>query len=60
MIENSAGNAQLSIVPDVTEHKKAQEEIAAWKNRYELVTAASGQLVYEYDVTTGDRMWGPR
>jgi PAS domain S-box-containing protein len=30
-----------------------------WKNRYELVMAASGQLVYEYNVGTGNMAWGP-
>ncbi len=60
MNENSSSTAELSIVPDITECKKAEEEIAVWKNRYELLIAASGQLVYEYDVGTGNIMWGAR
>ena len=40
------------------EYNKAEEEIAAWKNRYELVIAASGQLMYEYDIGTGNMIWG--
>jgi PAS domain S-box-containing protein len=45
-------------VESIAEHKKIEEEIFTWKNRYELVIAASGQLVYEYDVVTGHIEWG--
>jgi len=60
MNENSAGTTELSILHDIIEHKRAEEQIAVWKSRYELVIAASGQLVYEYDVGMGDMMWGPQ
>ena len=40
------------------EYNKAEEEIAAWKNRYELMIAASGQLMYEYDIGAGNMIWG--
>lgn len=42
----------------IADHKNIEEAIAIWKNRYELVIAASGQLVYEYDIGTGDILWG--
>jgi two-component system cell cycle sensor histidine kinase PleC len=58
MNQNSSSTA-VSIVTGVTECKKDEVEITAWKNRYELVIAASGQLAYEYDVSTGDMIWGP-
>jgi two-component system cell cycle sensor histidine kinase PleC len=58
MNENSSPTA-VSIDTGITEFKKAEVEIAAWKNRYELLIAASGQLAYEYDVSTGDVIWGP-
>ncbi len=58
MNENSSTPAELCIVADIAKHKKAEGKIAAWKNRYELLFAASGQLVHEYDVSTGDMMWG--
>ncbi len=41
-----------------TGRKGSEEEVAAWKSRYELVIASSGELVHEYDVNTGDMMWG--
>ena len=40
------------------EYNKAEKEIAAWKNRYELMITASGQLMYEYDIGTGNMIWG--
>ena len=46
------------IVRDLTERRKAEEEVAVWKNRYELLIAASGQLVHECDIGTGDMTWG--
>ena len=48
------------MVSEITECKKAEEEIATWKTRYELLVAASGQLEYEYDVRTGSIRWGTR
>ena len=60
MNENSSIPAELCIVADIADLKKAEGEIAAWKNRYELLIAASGQLMHEYDVSTGDIKWGAR
>src|SRR3972149_4487140 len=60
MKERSSSATEFGIVPDLIERKKAEEEIVAWKNRYEIVIAASGQLTYEYDVSTGDIIWGSR
>ena len=57
MKENSSSTA-VSILTGVTECKKPEVEIAAWKNRYELLITASGQLVHEYDVSAGDMFWG--
>jgi PAS domain S-box-containing protein len=45
-------------IRDITERKHAEQNIIDWKNRYELVIAASGQLVYDYDVSTGAIVWG--
>ena len=52
--------AELCIVADIAEFKKADGEIAALKNRYELLIEVSGQLMHEYDVSTGDIIWGAR
>ena len=55
----SGGLAQvLGTLQDVTERKKVQEEVAEWKNRYDLIIAASRQLVYENDLDSGSMIWG--
>jgi diguanylate cyclase (GGDEF)-like protein/PAS domain S-box-containing protein len=43
-----------------TREEGAEVESVPWKSRYELVMTASGQVVYEYDVSTGDMTWGFR
>lgn len=43
---------------DITQYKKSQIEINAWKNRYEAVIKASGQLMYERDVPTNTLLYG--
>jgi PAS domain S-box-containing protein len=58
MNKNSSTAAELCIIADIDKRKRAEGEVAAWKNRYELVMAASGQLMHEYDVSTGSMMWG--
>lgn len=47
----------LGIAHDITRRKKSEEEISAWKKRFELVIAASGQVVYDYDVESGEIIW---
>jgi len=46
------------IVRDITERKRAEQDRAAWKLRYELATAAAGQVTYEYDPAGGAVLWG--
>ena len=54
-----SGPVQISgTLQDVTERKKADEEVQTWKDRYELTIASSGLLVYEYDVNTQKVIWG--
>jgi PAS domain S-box-containing protein/putative nucleotidyltransferase with HDIG domain len=47
----------LGIARDITRRKRYEEEISAWKRRFELVIAASGQVVYDYDLSTGEIIW---
>ena len=60
MHQNQAGGTGLSITHNIIDRKKVEEQIVTWKDRYDLVVAASGQLAYEYDVDTGDMMWDSR
>lgn len=47
----------LGIARDITQRKQYEEEISAWEKRFELVIAASGQVVYDYDLSTGEIIW---
>jgi PAS domain S-box-containing protein len=56
---SGSGRVQiLGMLQDVTESKKAEEEMAEWKNRYDLVIASARQLVYENDLDSGSMIWG--
>ncbi len=48
----------LESIRDITHRKQAENEIVAWKRRYELVAAASGQITYECNLETGYILWG--
>lgn len=43
---------------DITERKNTEEALQIWMHRYDLIVDASGQVVYEYIVPTGDITWG--
>jgi PAS domain S-box-containing protein len=61
-VSNSYDEGGRSVIQcnirDITERKYAEQNILDWKNRYERVIAASGELVYDYDVATGAIIWG--
>ncbi len=48
----------LGTVVDITEKKIIELEKEDWKRRYEIVTDALGQVVYDYDIPTGNIIWG--
>jgi PAS domain S-box-containing protein/putative nucleotidyltransferase with HDIG domain len=47
----------LGIARDLSRRKKTDGDPAAWKKRYELIISASGQVVYDYNVDTGEIDW---
>ena len=53
----TAANAVGVMFSDVTEKARLAAEIAGWRQRFELVTAASGQVIYEYAIGTGRILW---
>ena len=59
MNENLARTTELNMVRNITEHNENEEEIDAWKTRFESLIEASGQLVFEYHIGTGEITWGP-
>jgi PAS domain S-box-containing protein len=44
-------------VRDITEKKWAEQERNQWKTRYELLAAATGDIVYDYDLPSGVIVW---
>jgi PAS domain S-box-containing protein len=48
----------MGVVRDITERMSAERQLREWMRRYELVVAASGQAAYDYDVPSGQIIWG--
>ncbi|HYH69010.1 MAG TPA: PAS domain-containing protein, partial [Urbifossiella sp.] len=48
----------LTITRDVTARKAAEAEAGAWQARYEAAVRATGQVLYDWDVSTGRLTWG--
>ena len=40
------------------ELRKSEIKLKEWMDRYECVVSASGQIAYDYDVTSGEILWG--
>jgi len=53
------GNAErmVGLVQDITEKKVTEKEKHDWQVRYELLVKSSGQIIYEYNLTTGKVLW---
>ena len=48
----------LGTVQDITERKQAEEEVRHWKERYDMLTRASGQIIFDWDYVTGQITFG--
>lgn len=42
---------------DITKRKKAEKDVQDWQKRYELIVQSSGQMIYDYDLTSGNILW---
>jgi PAS domain S-box-containing protein len=51
------GPATLAFVTDISDRKRAQEEIAAWQRRYELAAQVSRQLIFDCELSRGEILW---
>ena len=54
-IQPAAGMSASATVP--TERRHVKVPYINERKKYELLIAASGQIVYDYDLTTGDIIW---
>ena len=45
------------IARDITKTKKTEEELRESEERYRIVTEQTGQIVYDYDSSTGNCKW---
>ncbi|MGA3170489.1 MAG: PAS domain-containing protein [Chthoniobacteraceae bacterium] len=48
----------LGTVQDITERKEAEEGVRHWKERYELLTKASGHVIFDWDCIIGHLTYG--
>jgi PAS domain S-box-containing protein len=54
----ATGQGRLAtIFFDITRRTRVEAEVSAWKQRYELVATASGEVVYDHDLKTGSLVW---
>jgi len=59
LLKDERGNEFIEgTVLDVTERKRAEAEILAWKNRYEAAVRASRQIIYDWDPKTNRVTFG--
>lgn len=57
-VEFSVLRSFSTSIASALERKLSESEKEDWKIRYELVSAASGQVIYDYNVGTGNIVWG--
>ena len=50
-------NGCVLAIRDQSAEKHEKETISHWKKRYEFVAAASSQVIYDYDIKTGEIKW---
>ena len=59
VFRNRKGNPvkMIGTVQDITDLKLSRSERKDWEARYNLIASASGQVIYDYDLTSGNIAW---
>ncbi len=57
-IQLSALRSYAAAVSGAIESEISENEKQEWKTRYELIAASSGQVIYDYDIKSGNIVWG--
>ncbi|MEM9009021.1 MAG: GAF domain-containing protein, partial [Cyanobacteria bacterium P01_F01_bin.86] len=59
-------NLLICVCRDISSRKRNElalqqltQELSEWRDRYEIAAQASGQVLFEYDITTDRDTWGP-
>ncbi|MBP3956043.1 PAS domain S-box protein [Gemmata sp. G18] len=48
----------LGVYQDITDRTRAEDEVRAWKARYEAAVKATGQVLYDWDAVSDHLAWG--
>ncbi len=48
----------VNVLIDITPRKRAEAEVAEWRNRYEAAVKATGHVLYDWDAATDMIQWG--
>ena len=54
---NTGPRSASVMFSDITDRSRLAAEVSSWKQRFELVTAASREVVYDYHVPSGSILW---
>ncbi|VTR91561.1 multi-sensor hybrid histidine kinase : PAS/PAC sensor hybrid histidine kinase OS=uncultured bacterium GN=ACD_75C00374G0005 PE=4 SV=1: PAS_3: PAS_4: PAS_8: PAS_3: HisKA: HATPase_c: Response_reg [Gemmata massiliana] len=57
-LEYDGRPGRLVLAHDVTDRQRAENEVRAWKARYEAAVRATGQVLYDWDAGTNRLSWG--
>ncbi|VTR96150.1 multi-sensor hybrid histidine kinase : PAS/PAC sensor hybrid histidine kinase OS=uncultured bacterium GN=ACD_75C00374G0005 PE=4 SV=1: PAS_4: PAS_3: PAS_8: PAS_3: HisKA: HATPase_c: Response_reg [Gemmata massiliana] len=57
-LEYDGRPGRLVLAHDVTDRTRAEDEVRAWKVRYEAAVRATGQVLYDWDAGNNRLSWG--
>jgi two-component system, cell cycle sensor histidine kinase and response regulator CckA len=58
LVDDPAIGGFVMVVRDITRRRQSERETTEWKNRYDLLALAAGNVLYEYAFAAGNVVWG--